>query len=390
LIKETRLNQKKGNSKGKNSFLNILYNQEKYKEKNNKMDIRKLLSIAKERDASDLHITVGVSPVLRINGNLKKLNFPELTFEDVHEMIYSIINDEQKSKYKEFHELDFSFELENVARFRINIFQTRRGEAAAFRLIPEKIKSLEELNLPKEITYFTKKSKGFVIVTGPTGSGKTTTLATLIDIINREKYNHIITIEDPLEFIHAHKNSVIDQREVGTHTDSFSYALRSALREDPDVILVGEMRDLETISMAVTAAETGHLVFSTLHTNSAAETVERIINVFPPYQQSQIRTQVAESLLGIVAQTLLPTIDGEGRVPAIELMVATPAIRNIIREEKIHQMPAIIQMGRKDGMISLDQSLKELLIEGKISREEAIKKAIDKNVFMQTHRNFKS
>ncbi|MEN3190767.1 MAG: type IV pilus twitching motility protein PilT [Atribacterota bacterium] len=384
------MNQKKGNSKGKNSFLNILYNQEKYKEKNNKMDIRKLLSIAKERDASDLHITVGVSPVLRINGNLKKLNFPELTFEDVHEMIYSIINDEQKSKYKEFHELDFSFELENVARFRINIFQTRRGEAAAFRLIPEKIKSLEELNLPKELTYFTKKSKGFVIVTGPTGSGKTTTLATLIDIINREKYNHIITIEDPLEFIHAHKNSVIDQREVGTHTDSFSYALRSALREDPDVILVGEMRDLETISMAVTAAETGHLVFSTLHTNSAAETVERIINVFPPYQQSQIRTQVAESLLGIVAQTLLPTIDGEGRVPAIELMVATPAIRNIIREEKIHQMPAIIQMGRKDGMISLDQSLKELLIEGKISREEAIKKAIDKKVFMQTHRNFKS
>jgi len=390
LIKETRLNQKKGNSKGKNSFLNILYNQEKYKEKNNKMDIRKLLSIAKERDASDLHTTVGVPPVLRINGNLKKLNFPELTFEDVHEMIYSIINDEQKSKYKEFHELDFSFELENVARFRINIFQTRRGEAAAFRLIPEKIKSLEELNLPKELTYFTKKSNGFVIVTGPTGSGKTTTLATLIDIINREKYNHIITIEDPIEFIHPHKNSVVDQREVGTHTDSFSYALRSALREDPDVILVGEMRDLETISMAVTAAETGHLVFSTLHTNSAAETVERIINVFPPYQQSQIRTQVAESLLGIVAQTLLSTIDGEGRVPAIELMVATPAIRNIIREEKIHQMPAIIQMGRKDGMISLDQSLKELLIEGKISREEAIKKAIDKKVFMQTHRNFKS
>lgn len=354
------------------------------------MDIRKLLSIAKERDASDLHITIGVPPVLRINGSLKKLNYPELTFEDVHEMIYSIINDEQKRKYEEFHELDFSFELENVARFRTNIFQTRRGEAAAFRVIPEKIKSLEELNLPEELSFFAKKSKGFVLITGPTGSGKTTTLATLIDIINREKYKHIITIEDPIEFIHTHKNCIIDQREVGTHTDSFSYALRSALREDPDIILVGEMRDLETISMAVTAAETGHLVFSTLHTNSVAETVERIINVFPPYQQSQVRTQVAESLLGIVAQTLLPTIDDEGRVPAIELMIATPAIRNIIRENKIHQMSAIIQMGRKDGMISLDQSLRELLIEGKISREEAIKKAIDKKTFMQIHRNFQN
>ena len=354
------------------------------------MDIRELLSIAKQRNASDLHITVGVPPILRINGSLKKLDYPELTFKDVHEMIYSIIDDEQKSKYEKNHELDFSFELENVARFRINIFQTRKGEAAAFRIIPEKIKSLAELNLPEELSFFTKKSKGFVLVTGPTGCGKSTTLATLIDIINRERYAHIITIEDPIEFIHSHKNCIIDQREVGTHTDSFSYALRSALREDPDVILVGEMRDLETISMAVTAAETGHLVFSTLHTNSAAETVERIINVFPPYQQSQVRTQVAESLLGIVAQTLLPTIDGERRVPAIELMIATPAIRNIIRENKIHQISAIIQMGRKEGMISLDQSLRELLIEGRISREEAIKKAIDKKTFMQTHRNFQN
>ncbi|HDK27570.1 MAG TPA: type IV pilus twitching motility protein PilT [Candidatus Atribacteria bacterium] len=354
------------------------------------MDIRELLSIAKQRNASDLHITVGVPPILRINGSLKKLDYPELTFKDVHEMIYSIIDDEQKSKYEKNHELDFSFELENVARFRINIFQTRKGEAAAFRIIPEKIKSLAELNLPEELSFFTKKSKGFVLVTGPTGCGKSTTLATLIDIINRERYAHIITIEDPIEFIHSHKNCIIDQREVGTHTDSFSYALRSALREDPDVILVGEMRDLETISMAVTAAETGHLVFSTLHTNSAAETVERIINVFPPYQQSQVRTQVAESLLGIVAQTLVPTIDGERRVPAIELMIATPAIRNIIRENKIHQISAIIQMGRKEGMISLDQSLRELLIEGRISREEAIKKAIDKKTFMQTHRNFQN
>jgi len=350
------------------------------------MNIRELLALTKERDASDLHITVGIPPVLRINGKLRKLDLPELRLQNVHEMIYSIINDKQKDKYEKIHELDFSFELENMARFRTNIFKTRRGEAAAFRLIPEKIKSLKELNLPKELSIFTKKTKGFVLVTGPTGSGKTTTLAALIDIINRNRYDHIITIEDPIEFVHNHKNCVIDQREVGIHTDSFAYALRSALREDPDVILVGEMRDLETISMAVTAAETGHLVFSTLHTNSAAETVERIINVFPPHQQNQIRMQVAESLLGIVAQTLLPTIDEGGRVPAIELMMATPAIRNIIREEKIHQMPALIQMGRKDGMVSLDQSLKELLLEGVITREEAIRKAIDKKEFMERHR----
>lgn len=350
------------------------------------MDIRELLALTKESEASDLHITVGIPPVLRINGKLRKLDLPELSLQNVHEMIYSIINDKQKDKYEKIHELDFSFELEDMARFRTNIFKTRRGEAAAFRLIPEKIKSLKELNLPKELSIFTKKSKGFVLVTGPTGSGKTTTLAALIDIINRNRHDHIITIEDPIEFVHNHKNCVIDQREVGIHTDSFAYALRSALREDPDVILVGEMRDLETISMAVTAAETGHLVFSTLHTNSAAETVERIINVFPPHQQNQIRMQVAESLLGIVAQTLLPTIDEGGRVPAIELMMATPAIRNIIREEKIHQMPALIQMGRKDGMVSLDQSLKELLIEGVITREEAIRKAIDKKEFIERHR----
>jgi len=347
------------------------------------MELNKLLNIAKERDASDLHITVGVPPILRINGDLKKLNLPELAAEDIHGMILGILNEEQKTKYEKNYELDFSYELKNISRFRVNIFRTRKGEAAAFRLIPEKIKSLEELNLPKELTYFTKRPKGFVLITGPTGSGKTTTLATLIDMINKEQYRHIITIEDPIEFIHQHKNCIIDQREIGSHTHSFASALRSALREDPDVILVGEMRDLETISMAVTAAETGHLVFSTLHTNNAAETVERIINVFPPHQQSQIRTQIAESLLGIVAQTLLPTIDGEGRVPIIELMIATPAIRNIIRENKIHQMASIIQMSKNEGMISLDHSLKSMLLEGKISQDEAILRAIDKKEFFQ-------
>jgi len=346
------------------------------------MELNDLLFATKEKDASDLHITVGVPPVLRINGKLQKMNLPVLDENDVHEIVNEMLSEEQKNMYLRLHELDFSYELKNVARFRVNIFQHRRGEGIACRLIPEKIKSVEELGLPEEIISFTDKLKGFVLVTGPTGSGKSTTLAALIDIINRERYEHVITIEDPIEFVHTHKNCIIDQREVGANTKSFSYALRSALREDPDVILVGEMRDLDTISMAVTAAETGHLVFSTLHTNSAAESIERMINVFPPHQQGQIRIQLAESILGVIAQTLLPTIDGEGRVPVVELMIATPAIRNIIREEKVHQMTTIIQMGKKEGMISLDQSLKILLSEGKISREDAIRKAIDKKVFM--------
>ena len=346
------------------------------------MELNDLLIATKEKDASDLHITVGVPPVLRINGKLQKMNLPVLDENEVHEIVNGMLTEEQKNMYLRLHELDFSYELKNVARFRVNIFQHRRGEGIACRLIPEKIKSVEELGLPEEIISFTDKLKGFVLVTGPTGSGKSTTLAALIDIINRERYEHIITIEDPIEFVHTHKNCIIDQREVGANTKSFSYALRSALREDPDVILVGEMRDLDTISMAVTAAETGHLVFSTLHTNSAAESIERMINVFPPHQQGQIRIQLAESILGVIAQTLLPTIDGEGRVPVVELMIATPAIRNIIREEKVHQMTTIIQMGKKEGMISLDQSLKILLSEGKISREDAIRKAIDKKVFM--------
>jgi len=346
------------------------------------MELNDLLIATKEKDASDLHITVGVPPVLRINGKLQKMNLPVLDEKAVHEIVNGMLNEEQKNMYLRLHELDFSYELKNVARFRVNIFQHRRGEGIACRLIPEKIKSVQELGLPDEIISFTNKTKGFVLVTGPTGSGKSTTLAALIDIINKERYEHVITIEDPIEFVHTHKNCIIDQREVGANTKSFSYALRSALREDPDVILVGEMRDLDTISMAVTAAETGHLVFSTLHTNSAAESIERMINVFPPHQQGQIRTQLAESILGVIAQTLLPTIDGEGRVPVVELMIATPAIRNIIREEKVHQMATLIQMGKKEGMISLDQSLKILLSEGKISREDAIRKAIDKKVFM--------
>ena len=347
------------------------------------MEIKELLITTKEKDASDLHLNVGVPPVLRINGKLEKLNLPELTPEDTHNMIYSILNEKQQTDFENCGELDLSYELNNLARFRVNVFKHRRGEGAAFRLIPEKIKTLSELNLPSILSTFTDKDKGLVLITGPTGSGKSTTLAALIDIINKKRYDNIITIEDPIEFVHYHQNCLISQREIGSHTKSFASALRSALREDPDVILVGEMRDLETISMALTAAETGHLVFSTLHTISAAETIERIIDVFPPHQQNQVRMQLAGSILGVIGQILLPTADGKGRVPALEVMFANPAIRNLIRDGKVHQIPSTIQTSKKDGMQSLDQSLKDLVMEDKISQEEALKKAIDKKAFME-------
>jgi len=298
-------------------------------------------------------------------------------------MIYSIISDKQKKDFEKDKQLDFSYEIEDVSRFRINIFRHRLGKAAVIRLIPTKILSLEQLGLPDVIKTLTEKEKGIVLVTGPTGSGKSTTLAALIDIINISRYDHIISIEDPIEFIHQHKNCVISQREIGEHADTFASALRVALREDPDVILVGEMRDLETISMALRAAETGHLVFSTLHTNSAADTIERIINAFPAHQQAQARLQLAGSIEAVIAQTLIPTADGQGRIAAMELMLATPAIRNLIRDEKIHQIPSTIQISRKVGMQSLDQSLKDLLMQGKIAREAAIKKAINKNAFIE-------
>ena len=345
------------------------------------MEIKELLNITKEKNASDLHLNIGIPPVLRINGKLTKLDLPELTQEITHGMIYSILNEKQKRDFEKDGELDLSYELNNVARFRVNAFKHRRGEGAAFRLIPEKIKTLAELGLPSILSDFTEKDKGIVLVTGPTGSGKSTTIAALIDIINKNKHINIITIEDPIEFIHSHKNCLVSQREIGSHTQSFASALRNALREDPDVILVGEMRDLETISMALTAAETGHLVFSTLHTISASETIERIIDVFPPHQQNQVRMQLAGSLLGVVAQTLLPDLDEKGRVPALEIMVANPAIRNLIREGKAYQISSTIQISKKDGMQSLDQSLKDLLMEGKISQEDALKKAVDKKAF---------
>jgi len=352
------------------------------------MEIKELLIIAKEKEASDLHLNIGIPPVLRINGKLTKLDFPDLTPEITHGMIYSILSEKQKANFEKEGELDFSYELKDISRFRVNIFRHRRGEAAAFRLIPEKIKPLSELKLPSVISDFAEKDRGLVLVTGPTGSGKSTTLAALIDIVNKKRHDHILTIEDPIEFIHSHKNCLISQREIGSHTKSFSNALRNALREDPDVILVGEMRDLETISMALTAAETGHLVFSTLHTISAAETIERIIDAFPPHQQNQVRMQLAGSLLGVIAQTLIPDLNGKGRVPALEIMVVNPAIKNLIREGKTHQIPSTIQISKKDGMQSLDQSLKDLLMEGIISQEDAIKKAVDKKSFMERRYNY--
>jgi twitching motility protein PilT len=341
------------------------------------IDIRQLLKITNDLEASDLHLTVGVPPTVRINGFLSKLDYPELTVDDVYNLLYGLLNNEQKKKFEEIKEIDFSVEIPSLARFRVNIFQHRRGIAGAFRLIPDKIKTLEDLGLPESLKDFTTKPKGLVLITGPTGSGKSTTIASLIDIINENQRLHIITIEDPIEFIHKHKNCIIDQREVGMHTQSFSYALRSALREDPDVILVGEMRDLETIAMAVTAAETGHLVFSTLHTNSAAETVERVIDVFPSHQQRQIRIQLAESLQAVVSQTLLPNIEQSCRVPVVEIMRATPAIKNIIREERIHMIPATIQSSQKQGMQTTDQCLRELYRNHIITREVALSKATD-------------
>jgi twitching motility protein PilT len=347
------------------------------------MDITELLVQTKERNASDLHLAVGSPPTLRINGKLTRLEMPVMAREDIHTMLYDILADEQKAKFEATHDLDFSLELSGVGRFRVNAFLHRRGEGIVLRLIPSKVKTLDDLEMPPCLKDFAMKDRGLVLVTGPTGSGKSTTLAAMVDHMNDHREDHILTIEDPIEFIHEHKKCNINQREVGPHTMSFSAALRSALREDPDIILVGEMRDLETISQALTAAETGHLVLSTLHTNNAPQTISRVVDVFPPHQQEQIRVQLADALLGVIAQTLVPTIDGKSRAAAMEIMVATPAIRNLIRENKVHQIPSAIQTGAREGMQSLDQSLKALVKTQKISNEEALKRAVEKQAFAQ-------
>jgi len=334
-----------------------------------------------ENDVSDLHLSSGCKPMVRRHGELEEIKYQELTDNILRQLLFEIVNDNQKEKFLKTKDLDFAYEIPGKARFRANYFLQKRGICAVFRLIPEKILTAEDLRLPEQVLKFAKLSRGLVLVTGPTGSGKSTTLAAIIDYINRTKKEHILTIEDPVEFVHERQNCLINHREVETHTESFSAALRAALREDPDVILVGELRDLETIELAITAAETGHLVFGTLHTNSAAKTVDRIIDVFPAGQQAQIRAMLSESLKGVIAQQLLKKADGKGRVAALEILFVNSAIANLIREGKTFQIPSMMQTGKGDGMQLMDQAVMELLMKKEIAPEEAYLKANDKKSF---------
>jgi twitching motility protein PilT len=340
------------------------------------VDFATVLSRMVELRASDVHITPGKPPMLRLNGKIVPFDdFPMLTPQDTREVAYSLLNDSQRKRLENELQLDFAYAIPGVARFRVNVFFQRGSVSAALRLIPSEIKTLEELGLPQVIADMTRKPRGFVLVTGPTGSGKSTTLASMVDLINRERSDHILTIEDPIEFLHRHQGCIVNQREVGSDAIDFSTALRGALREDPDVILVGEMRDLETISTALTAAETGHLVFATLHTQSTAQTVDRIIDVFPPHQQQQVRMQLSIALQGIVTQQLLETADGQGRVVGSEILVPTPAIRNLIREGKTHQIYSAIQTSGAMGMQTMDSHLASLVRAGKIKRALAEQRA---------------
>lgn len=344
------------------------------------MDIAELLAFSVKNKASDLHLSAGLPPMIRVDGDIRRINIPALDHKEVHALIYDIMNDKQRRDYEEFLETDFSFALPGVARFRVNAFNQERGAGAVFRTIPSEILSLEDLAAPKFFEELTTKPRGLVLVTGPTGSGKSTTLAAMINHINVNSYTHILTVEDPIEFVHESQKSLINQREVHRDTHGFNEALRSALREDPDVILVGEMRDLETIRLAMTAAETGHLVFGTLHTTSAAKTIDRIIDVFPAAEKDMIRAMLSESLQAVISQTLLKKVGG-GRIAAHEIMVGTSAIRNLIREAKVAQMYSAIQTGRKEGMQTLDQNLKELVDQGKITSKTAMVKAVNKDMF---------
>ncbi|MEJ5170072.1 MAG: type IV pilus twitching motility protein PilT [Fimbriimonadales bacterium] len=339
------------------------------------LHIDELLHIVVDRNASDLHVCTDSEPVVRVDGSLIRLNFEKFTPHVLQRMLYDILSDEQIHKFESTLELDFSYALPRRARFRVNYYRDRGALAAAFRLISDRIPTVRELNLPPILETITERPRGLVLVTGPTGSGKSTSLAAMIDCINTSRAVHIITIEDPIEYLHRHKLSLINQRELGADTKSFANALRASLREDPDVLLVGEMRDTETIALAITAAETGHLVFATLHTNNAAESIDRIIDVFPPGQQEQIRIQLANNIQAIISQQLLPRASGPGRVPATEIMIATPAIRNLIRENKTHQIPSVIQTSGQFGMMTMDQCLRDLYLRGYVKLEDIMQRA---------------